>query len=89
MVGGLRPRRDPYFRVFNPETQVDRFDKDRTFINRWIAEGQNTPPETALSYFEAIPRSWKISPDDDYPEPIVGAKEGRQRALDAYENRDF
>ncbi|QFT63686.1 deoxyribodipyrimidine photo-lyase [Roseivivax sp. THAF30] len=86
---GSGPDATPYFRVFNPETQVDRFDKDRTFINRWIAEGQNTPPETALSYFEAIPRSWKISPDDDYPEPIVGAKEGRQRALDAYENRDF
>ncbi|SFQ31090.1 deoxyribodipyrimidine photo-lyase [Roseivivax halotolerans] len=86
---GSGPDATPYFRVFNPETQVDRFDKDRTFINRWIAEGQNNPPETALSYFEAIPRSWKISPDDDYPEPIVGAKEGRQRALDAYENRDF
>jgi deoxyribodipyrimidine photo-lyase len=86
---GSGPDATPYFRVFNPETQVDRFDKDRTFINRWIAEGQDTPPETALSYFEAIPRSWKISPDDDYPEPIVGAKEGRQRALDAYENRDF
>ena len=86
---GSGPDATPYFRVFNPETQVDRFDKDRTFINRWIAEGQDNPPETALSYFEAIPRSWKISPDDDYPEPIVGAKEGRQRALDAYENRDF
>ncbi|SIT00106.1 deoxyribodipyrimidine photo-lyase [Roseivivax lentus] len=86
---GSGPDATPYFRVFNPETQLDRFDKKRAYVQRWIAEGQDTPSEDALAYFEAIPKSWNMAPDDPYPDPIVGAKEGRERALEAYENRDF
>jgi deoxyribodipyrimidine photo-lyase len=86
---GSGPDATPFFRVFNPETQVDKFDKDGTYIRRWIAEGQDDPPEKALAYFEAIPRHWGLSPEDDYPEPITTASEGRSRALEAYENRDF
>ncbi|SEL19978.1 deoxyribodipyrimidine photo-lyase [Roseivivax marinus] len=86
---GSGPDATPYFRVFNPETQLDRFDKKRAYVNRWIAEGQKSPPDEALAYFDAIPRSWAISPDDAYPDPIVEAGEGRKRALAAYENRDF
>ncbi|ETX30726.1 cryptochrome/photolyase family protein [Roseivivax isoporae] len=86
---GSGPDATPYFRVFNPETQLDRFDKGRTYVRRWIAEGQKSPPKEALSYFDAIPRSWKMSAQDDYPAPVVGPKEGRKRALEAYENRDF
>ena len=86
---GSGPDATPYFRVFNPETQLDRFDKTRDYVNRWIAEGQDNPPKEALSYFDAIPRSWAMSADDAYPDPIVDASEGRKRALEAYENRDF
>ncbi|SLN41837.1 Deoxyribodipyrimidine photo-lyase [Roseivivax jejudonensis] len=86
---GSGPDATPYFRVFNPDTQLDRFDKDRTYVRTWIAEGQADPPDTARAYFDAIPRRWAIASDDDYPEPIVDASEGRKRALDAYENRDF
>ena len=49
----------------------------------------NKPSDDALAYFKAIPRSWTIAPDDTYPDPVVDAAEGRKRALDAYENRDF
>ncbi|NQZ77747.1 MAG: deoxyribodipyrimidine photo-lyase [Ekhidna sp.] len=28
----------PYFRIFNPYSQTDKFDKDRKYINRWVAE---------------------------------------------------
>ena len=58
-------------------------------MNRWIAEGQSNPPKSALSYFDAIPESWGMTPDDDYPEPVVSPDEGRKAALSAYENRDF
>ncbi|TFG72360.1 MAG: deoxyribodipyrimidine photo-lyase [Flavobacteriales bacterium] len=30
----------PYFRIFNPMTQVDKFDKDHEYIHRWIPELQ-------------------------------------------------
>ena len=86
---GSGPDATPYFRVFNPETQADRFDPDGTYVRRWIAEGQRDPPGTALSYFEAVPRSWGLSPDASYPSPVVGVKEGRARALEAYEARNF
>ena len=86
---GSGPDATPYFRVFNPVTQLDKFDKDRDYVSRWIAEGYGTPHADALSYFDAIPRSWTLSPDAAYPEPVVGPDEGRKRALSAYENRDF
>ncbi|SFP55713.1 cryptochrome/photolyase family protein [Tranquillimonas alkanivorans] len=86
---GSGPDATPYFRVFNPVTQLDRFDKERAYVTRWIAEGQRNPPKEALQYFDAIPRSWNMSPDDAYPEPVVSPQEGRQRALEVYGNRDF
>ncbi|MFL4471232.1 deoxyribodipyrimidine photo-lyase [Tateyamaria armeniaca] len=86
---GSGPDATPYFRVFNPVTQLDKFDKNRDYVNRWIAEGRSNPHKDALSYFDAMPRRWNMSPDDTYPDPIVPADEGRKRALGAYENRGF
>ncbi|MGR3541256.1 MAG: cryptochrome/photolyase family protein [Hasllibacter sp.] len=86
---GSGPDATPFFRVFNPEGQLERFDPGRDYVRKWIAEGQDAPPKTALSFFDAVPESWGLTPDASYPAPIVGAKEGRQRALDAYESRDF
>ncbi len=86
---GSGPDATPYFRVFNPVTQLDKFDPNRDYVSRWIAEGYDSPSKDALAYFDAIPESWAIAPDDAYPEPIVAPDEGRKRALDAYENRDF
>ncbi|WOI55089.1 deoxyribodipyrimidine photo-lyase [Palleronia sp. LCG004] len=88
-AAGSGPDATPYFRIFNPITQLDKFDGDRAYADRWIAEGHDNPHADALSYFKAIPRNWPMSPDDDYPEPIVGHKEGRERALETYNNRDF
>ena len=89
-VAGCGPDAAPYFRVFNPDTQAEKFDPLGAYRRRWIAEGQACPPETALSYFESIPRIWGLSPNDAYPaEPVVGLREGRQRALDAYRDRGF
>jgi len=86
---GSGPDATPYFRVFNPVTQLDKFDKDRAYVKRWIAEGRKTPSETALSYFDAIPLGWGMTPGDTYPDPIVPADVGRKRALAAYETRGF
>lgn len=88
-AAGCGPDATPYFRIFNPETQIRRFDPDKRYIHRWIAEGSAAPSATALSYFDAIPRAWGLSPEDGYPDPVVGLQEGRKRALAAYENRNF
>ena len=88
-VAGSGPDASPYFRIFNPVTQLEKFDPDGIYAKRWIAEGQAAPPETALAYFDAVPRGWKLSPDAPYPAPVVELDTGRKRALAAYENRGF
>ena len=88
-AAGSGPDASPYFRVFNPVTQLDKFDRERGYARAWIAEGQGNPPDTATSYFEAIPKSWGLRSTDIYPKPIVEAATGRQRALDAYQGRGF
>jgi len=86
---GSGPDATPYFRVFNPVTQLDKFDRAGNYARTWIAEGQGDPPATALSYFDAVPKSWGLAPDDSYPKPVVDVATGRQRALDAYKDRGF
>lgn len=86
---GSGPDATPYFRVFNPVTQLDKFDPQRSYVRHWLAEGMSNPSDEALSFFDAIPRSWVMTPSDRYPEPVVAADIGRKRALDAYENRNF
>ena len=86
---GSGPDATPYFRVFNPVTQLDKFDKDRTYVTSWIAEGTKTPSATSLAYYDMIPRRWGMSALDRYPDPIVPADTGRKLALQAYETRGF
>lgn len=89
-AAGSGPDASPYFRVFNPDTQLDKFDKNRDYTSRWIAEGRANPHEDALAFFDAMPRSWDLSPDDPYPsDPIMALDVGRKRALDAYQDRGF
>jgi deoxyribodipyrimidine photo-lyase len=75
--------------VFNPVSQLDKFDKGHAYPDRWIAEGRGNPSETALSYFDAIPKVWGMSAHDAYPDPIVAVDVGRKRALEAYQARGF
>lgn len=84
-IAGSGPDAAPFFRVFNPETQRQKFDPHAAYINQWIAEGQKSPPPTALSYFEAIPQSWGMNPSDRYARPAIDLAAGRHRALSAYE----
>lgn len=89
-VAGSGPDAAPYFRVFNPETQLAKFDPEGGYVRAWIAERADSPTETALSYFDAVPRSWALSPADPYPEnPVVPLDRGRRAALAAYEARGF
>ena len=88
-AAGSGPDAAPYFRVFNPVTQREKFDPQRLYMDRWIADGKRTPHGDALKFFEAIPKSWALSPQSAYPAPVVDAAEGRKIALSAYEKRGF
>ncbi len=83
-VAGSGPDASPYFRIFNPATQAEKFDPKGEYRKKWIAEGQGNPPDTALAFFEAAPRAWGLGPGDPYPDRLIDLAEGRLRALDAY-----
>ncbi|MCY4152338.1 MAG: deoxyribodipyrimidine photo-lyase [Aestuariivita sp.] len=86
-TAGCGPDAAPYFRIFNPEKQLETYDPSNRYVQLWLAEGSYLPSESALSYFRAIPRSWQMHPDDPYPTAIVSSAEGRKRALDAFSTR--
>lgn len=88
-AAGSGPDASPYFRIFNPETQLHKFDPARAYVRRWLAEGAAQPSPEALSYFDAVPKSWGLSPQAAYPAPVVALAQGRARALAAYEGRGF
>ena len=73
----------PYFRVFNPVAQAQRFDPDGTYVRRWIS-GFEHLPDAAL--FEP----WKhpellVHHVPDYPRtPIIDLKRSREGALATY-----
>ena len=83
-VAGSGPDAAPYFRIFNPATQAEKFDPDQVYVHRFVAELCRRPGPEALSYFEAVPRSWGLNASGRYPEPVVSLAAGRDRALEAY-----
>ncbi|MFC6859691.1 cryptochrome/photolyase family protein [Zunongwangia atlantica] len=48
----------PYFRIFNPTTQIDKFDKDKKYIKKWVEEfGTDDYPEKMVDHKEARERA--------------------------------
>lgn len=87
-VAGSGPDAAPYFRVFNPGSQAEKFDAGGAYRRRFLAELSSDPGPEALAYFDAVPRSWCLRPDQPYPAPVVDLAEGRARALAAYGARN-
>jgi deoxyribodipyrimidine photo-lyase len=87
-AAGSGPDAAPYFRIFNPATQAEKFDTAGKYRQRFIAELSREPGPEALAFFEAVPRSWRLDPTASYPKPIIALSEGRDRALAAYSQRN-
>ena len=83
-VAGCGPDAAPYFRIFNPAGQAEKFDPDGHYRRRWLAEGRAKPSEDALAFFEAVPKSWAMSAQDAPAKPLIDLRVGRERALAAY-----
>ena len=72
----------PYFRIFNPTTQGQRFDATGEFIRQWLPELADVPGKSIHE-----PWVWadKTGETLDYPRPIVDHKQARVATLAAYE----
>jgi len=84
-VAGCGPDAAPYFRIFNPASQAEKFDPEGAYRRRWLAEGNRHAPDTARDFFAAVPKSWRLAPGSALPPPLVDLAAGRARALAAYE----
>ncbi len=87
-TAGSGPDASPYFRIFNPDTQAEKFDAERTYRATYLAEIYANHAQPAGDFFAAIPTSSGLQPTDRYPEPVVSLPAGRTRALDAYQARE-
>jgi deoxyribodipyrimidine photo-lyase len=79
----------PFFRVFNPVTQGERFDADGGYVRRWLPELAALPARYLHRPWEApapVLAAAGIRLGHDYPWPCVDLKEGRVRALVAWES---
>jgi deoxyribodipyrimidine photo-lyase len=83
-VAGCGPDAAPYFRVFNPALQAERFDPDGAYRRRFVAELDEGTGAEAASFFDAVPRRWRLEPGGYHPDPVVDLKDGRDAALAAY-----
>lgn len=78
----------PYFRIFNPTLQGERFDPSGRYVRRWVPELAQLPneaihaPNTAST--EVLAKA-KVRLGDTYPSPIVDHKQARIRALSAFQ----
>lgn len=78
----------PYFRIFNPITQGEKFDETGDYVRKWCPELARLPRKYLYQPWEAGPlilREAGITLGKTYPKPIVDHKVGRERALAAYE----
>jgi deoxyribodipyrimidine photo-lyase len=67
----------PYFRIFNPVTQSEKFDAQGKFIRRYL-------PQLAKLSDKAIHAPWLHGGAPNYPAPIVAHDEARKKTLERY-----
>lgn len=76
----------PYFRIFNPTLQGEKFDSQGEYIRRWVPELSKLPERWIHEPWSAPPEvlsEAEVSLGKHYPHPVIDHKDGRQRALDA------
>jgi len=87
-AGGCGADAAPYFRVFNPVLQGKKFDPEGDYVRHWVPELKHLPAEWIHEPWNApadVLKAAGITLDKDYPKPLVGLIEGRDRALAAFE----
>ncbi len=73
----------PYFRIFNPTTQGEKFDEKGIFIKQWLPELTNVPEK-----YIHTPSDWLriFEPQSDYPAQIVNHAVAREITLSLFKS---
>lgn len=86
-VAGCGADAAPYFRIFNPVTQGQKFDTEGEYVRQWIPEIAALPNKYLFSPWEApaeILDAANINLGNSYPQPVVDLKASREAALAAF-----
>ena len=86
-VAGSGADAAPYFRIFNPVTQGEKFDPDGSYTKRFIPELRNMPVSYLFKPWEApepVLKEAGVILGQTYPRPIVDLVNSRKRALKAF-----
>ena len=86
-VAGCGADAAPYFRIFNPITQAQKFDPEGEYIRRFIPELKNLPNNYLFDPAKAPPivlANAKVIIGENYPKPIVDLARSRREALEIF-----
>lgn len=78
----------PFFRIFNPTRQGERFDPEGDYIRQWVPELARLPAKHVHAPWAApaaVYRDTGVNLGTDYPAPLVDLKESRREALAAFD----
>lgn len=78
----------PYFRIFNPVSQGERYDPKGDYVRRWVPELAEMPDTWIHKPWEApkeLLAEAGVKLDETYPLPIIDHSKARERALAAYD----
>ncbi|MCB1750236.1 MAG: deoxyribodipyrimidine photo-lyase [Gammaproteobacteria bacterium] len=81
-VAGCGADAAPYFRIFNPVLQGEKFDPEGRYVRRWVPELSAVPARYIHKPWSAPPSMQGIRAD--YPPPMIDLGRSRERALAAY-----
>lgn len=85
-VAGCGADAAPFFRIFNPVTQGEKFDPEGAYVRRWVPELASLPVRWLHAPWRApaqVLRAAHVRLGDNYPEPIIDHAFARDRALAA------
>jgi deoxyribodipyrimidine photo-lyase len=87
-VAGSGADAAPYFRIFNPVLQGEKFDQGGAYVRRWVPELAKLPDKFIHKPWLAPPMMLAesgVTLGKDYPTPIVDHDTARKRALSAFQ----
>ncbi|MEM7625419.1 MAG: deoxyribodipyrimidine photo-lyase [Planctomycetota bacterium] len=85
-AGGCGADAAPYFRIFNPVLQGEKFDGDGEYTRKWVPEIKGLGDKWLFKPWEAKPMELEaagVTLGEDYPRPMVDHKKARESALAA------
>ncbi|MEL6423378.1 MAG: deoxyribodipyrimidine photo-lyase [Pseudomonadota bacterium] len=87
-VAGSGTDASPYFRIFNPMSQGEKFDPEGAYVRRFVPELAKLPKSAIHAPWTADSRVLKdagVTLGETYPKPMVDHAEARKKALEGYE----